>query len=68
MASNRRRWKYRDPSWFQIGYLYLLAAIFMTYPTPPRIAYAILWALSVTVLVVIKVVRESGRQTEEDIG
>ncbi len=66
MVRNRRRWRYRDPSWPQIGLLYLLAIIFTIYSSPPRIAYALVFASFTTVLVVIKVVRNSAPPPNED--
>ena len=66
MASDRRRWRYRDPSWLQIGLLYLLAIIFTLDPTPSRMAYVLVFTLFVTVLVVSKVMRKSAHETNAD--
>ena len=66
MASNRKRWKYRDPSWFQIGWMYLLAIVFTIDATPPRILYALVFAVSVTVFAVIKVMRKSSHQANKN--
>lgn len=66
MASSRRRWRYRHPSWLQIGWLYLLAIIFTIGPTPHRVGYALVFALFVTILVVLKVLSKSVRQTDAD--
>ena len=66
MASGRRRWRYRDPSWLQICLLYLLAITFAFDPTPTRMAYVLVFAFFVTVLVVVKVMRKPGHQTKAD--
>ncbi len=55
MGHDRRRWKYRDPSWPQIGLLYVLAVVFALPGTSvPRILFAVAWAVVATILLLIK--------------
>ncbi|MBD8043036.1 hypothetical protein H9638_04340 [Arthrobacter sp. Sa2BUA2] len=67
MARERRRWKYRDPSWFQIGWLYLLAVVFaLPGDNPSRTIFAMVWAVPVTVLAVFKVIRRPTGSSSRD--
>jgi len=63
MATKRIRWKYRDPSWIQVVWLYGLAIILAFVDSRPnRLALGIGFAVFVTALVVVKVLR---RPTQE---
>jgi len=58
MGEDRRRWKYRDPSWPQIGLLYVLAVVFALPGTSlPRILFAVAWAVVATILLLVKTFR-----------
>ena len=65
MAAKSRRWKYSDPSWVQVVWLYGLAIIFVFVDSSPnRLALGIGLAVFVTTLVVIKVVRRPARASD----
>lgn len=58
MAIRGTRWKYRDPSWYQIVWLYLGAAILAVPDQSPLwLAFGIGLTVIVTALVVVKVVK-----------
>ncbi|MEB7505290.1 hypothetical protein [Arthrobacter koreensis] len=62
MGEDRRRWRYRDPSWAQIGLLYVLALVFALPGTSlPRILFAVAWAAVATILLLVKVSRDRRR-------
>lgn len=67
MAMKSKRWKYRDPSWYQILWLYLGALIFAVPDTTPlRLAFGVGIAVVTTALLVIKVVRERNAKLEAE--
>lgn len=67
MANKSKRWKYQDPSWPQIVWLYLGVAIFAVPDTTPlRLAFGAGLAVFTTALLVIKIVRERNAKPETD--
>lgn len=71
MAAKSRRWKYRDPSWVQVVWLYGLAVILAFVDSSPNrlgIGIGIGLAVVVTALVVIKVVRGPTQAPDKSAG
>ncbi|WP_156945093.1 hypothetical protein [Arthrobacter sp. I3] len=67
MATERRRWKYRDPSWPQIVWLYGLSLIIVfTDLSQKRVLFWLGLMVLVTVLVAVKMFRERRRKLERD--
>ena len=66
MAKPSKRWKYQDPSWYQIVWLYLAALIVLAVPdsTPLRLAVGSGISVLVTALMVVKVVRARNRHPD----
>lgn len=60
--------KYRDPSWYQIVWLYVMVVIFFAVPAPTslRLTVGIAFALVVTALAVIKLLRKPADDSSID--
>ena len=69
MATERRRWRYRDPSWPQIVWLYVATVIVVLIDLrPQRVLLGLVLAAIVTVFMVIKLVRQRRGIVEKDAG
>ncbi|MEV7637774.1 hypothetical protein AB0N71_16560 [Pseudarthrobacter enclensis] len=69
MATERRRWKYRDPSWPQIVWLYVATVVVVLIDLrPQRVLFGLVLAAIVTVFMVIKLVRQRRGIVENDAG
>ncbi|TNB74199.1 hypothetical protein FHJ30_05750 [Arthrobacter sp. BB-1] len=67
MATERRRWRYRDPSWPQIVGLYVATVIVVLIDLrPERVLLGLVLATVVTIFVVIKLARQRRGIVEKD--
>jgi hypothetical protein len=67
MATERRKWKYRDPSWPQIVWLYGLSLIIGFIDlSQERVVLGLGLLVLVTVLVAVKMFRERRGKLESD--
>lgn len=68
MGTERRRWRYRDPSWPQIVWLYVGTVIVVLIDLrPQRVLLGLVLAAIVTVFMVIKLVRQRRWIVEKDV-